>query len=324
MRVITVGTSNITELLIAGFKEVGIEVFACVGRDAEKTKEFAKKNKIARSANDYEKVLMSNSFDTVYLGLPNSLHYEYAKKALLAGKNVIVEKPLATNFKQAKELVSIANANKLMLFDANITPHNLAFKQLKDDLKHIGQIRMVELDYSKYSSKYDKFLKGETPNVFNPEYAGGALMDLGIYNISFSIGLFGLPDFVKYCPNMQRGIDTSGVAILDYGDFKVTSIACKDANRGSLINILGEKGNIVSYQDNNIFNSYQLTLNDGSASEHNFKEVSKYYYELKDFKEMLDNQDFKKNNEYLTKMLMCIRVLDDLRRSANLTFKDDE
>lgn len=323
MKVVTVGTSSITELLIAGFKEVGIEVLACVGRDLERVKAFASKNGVAYHANDYDKVIQSDTFDTVYLGLPNSLHYEYAKKALEAGKNVIVEKPFTANLKQAKDLAMIANQKNLLCFDANITPHNFAYKQLKDDIEKIGQIRMVELDYSKYSSKYDKFIAGETPNIFNPDYAGGALMDLGVYNIEFAVGLFGLPKSSKYYPNMQRGIDTSGVAILEYDDFKVTSIACKDSNKGSLINILGENGNIYTYQDNSTFNRYTIELNDGRIIERRFDKVSKYYYELCDFKSMSDYHNIKKNNEYLTTALMAIKVLDDLRKSAGIVFKAD-
>ena len=320
MKVLTVGTSNITELLIEGFKKVGIEVFACCGRDQERTRQFSLKNGIAYHTDDYDGALRSDAFDTVYLGLPNSKHYEYALKALMAGKNVIVEKPFVVNIEEAKQLVTYANSHNLFIFDANTTPHSLAYKQLKDDIKMLGQIRMVELDYSKYSSKYGKFLNGETPNIFNPEYATGALMDLGVYNISFAIGLFGLPKYVRYFPTMQRGIDTSGISVLDYGDFKVCAIACKDANRGSLINILGENGNIVSYEDNNELKSYQIKLNTGEVIEREFDYIYKYFYELADFKSIIEYKNIKKNNEYLTQTLMTIKTMDELRKSCGLKF----
>ena len=323
MKVVTVGTSLITELLIAGFREVGIDVFACVGRDNQRVQEFASKNSVAYHASDYDQVLDSPLFDTVYLGIPNSLHYEYAKKALLKGKNVIVEKPFTTNLWQAKELALLANTKNLLIFDANITPHNAAYKLLKKDIQMLGQIRMVELDYSKYSSKYDDFLAGGTPNIFNPEYGTGALMDLGVYNIEFACGLFGLPKKSHYYPNMQRGIDTSGVSILEYDGFIVNSVACKDSNKGGFINILGEKGNIYAHQDNSIFNSYCIELNDGTKVERQFPKTSKYYQELCDFKSMSDYGSIKTNNEYLTITLMAIKVLDDLRKSCGLRFKAD-
>lgn len=323
MKVVTVGTSLITELLIQGFKEVGIEVFACVGRDEKRVQAFATKNEVPYHASEYDKVLQSPLFDTIYLGIPNSLHYEYAKKALLAGKNVIVEKPFTTNLKQAKELALIAKSKDVFVFDANITPHNAAFRILKSDIRMLGQIRMVEIDYSKYSSKYDSFLSGETPNIFNPDYAGGALMDLGVYNIEFVCALFGLPKTVKYYPNIQRNIDTSGVSILTYDGFIVTSVACKDANKGSFVNILGEKGNIYIPQDNSTFNSYTIELNNGTVVERKFGKLSKYYQELVDFKSMFDYHNIQKNYEYLTITLMATKVLDELRKSCGLRFKGD-
>ncbi|MDO4500898.1 MAG: Gfo/Idh/MocA family oxidoreductase [Erysipelotrichaceae bacterium] len=320
MKVVTVGTSNICELLIDGFKEAGIEVFACVGRDPQKTKEFAKKNGVLYHAYNYDAVIKSDAFDTVYIALPNSLHYEYGKKALLAGKNVIMEKPFATNLDQAKELVSIANSKQLFIYDANTALHSMAFKQLKKDISQLGQIRMVDLDFSKYSSKYDEFLSGATPNVFNPHYAGGALMDLGIYNIAFTIGLFGLPKAVRYFPNMQRGIDTSGVAILKYDGFIVSASNGKDASRGALINIKGEKGCITAYQSASVLDEYTIELNNGEKKVRKFDKIGHYHDELVDFKSIDEYKNIRKNNEYLTITLMCIKVLDDLRKSCGLEF----
>ena len=101
MKVVTVGTSSIVSSCISSFKNAGIEVFACVGRDLQRVKSFAEKNDVQYYSNDYDKVLTSKAFDFVYIATPNHKHYEYAKKAILAHKNVILEKPLCSNLKQA-------------------------------------------------------------------------------------------------------------------------------------------------------------------------------------------------------------------------------
>lgn len=323
MKVVTVGTSKICETLIKAMKDVDIDVFACVGRDSLKVKEFAKNNDVPYHATDYDTVITSSSFDTIYLAIPNSLHFEYAKKALENGKNVICEKPLASNLAEATQLIMLANKNKLFLFDATTNMHLLSYKQLKDDIKQIGNIKLVDVDFSKYSSKYDDFLNGKDASSFDLNLSGGALMDLGIYNISFITGLFGLPNALRYYPNIQKGIDTSGIAILKYENFVVSSTCGKDANLGTYFHIKGDKGYIESKQASSCFNEYKIVLNDGSEKKRSYDPNSHYKDELLDFKSMFDYKNYQKNNQYLTHTLLNMKVLDELRYSCGLFFKAD-
>lgn len=318
MRIVTVGTSKICSLLIEAFKLANVEVFACVGRDPQKTEEFARLNNVSYNASDYDAVLSSDIFDTVYLALPNTLHYSYAKKALLAHKNVICEKPLCTSLNEAKDLVLLANSQKCFLFDATTTCHNLAFKQLKDDIKKVGRIRTVNVDFYKYSAKYDDFKNGIIGSNFDPKMAGGALMDLGIYNIAFILGLFGLPKAVKYFPNIDKGVDTSGISILKYDDFIVSSIAGKDANGGSGFSIRGDNGYIESNMGVSNFNEYTIHLNDGTIKTRSYDQKNQYLDEINDFKLMVDYKNYRKCNDYLTASLLNIKILDELRKSAGI------
>ena len=323
MKVLTVGTGRITEKMIEALRERNIEVFGCLGRDSERCRTFAERNGLRRYATDYDRALSTDLFDTVYLGIPNSLHHSYTLKALEKGKNVIVEKPFACNMKEAKEMIDKANNAELFIFDANTAVHSFAYRDLKKDLRKLGRIRTVSIDFYKYSSCYDAFLRGEMPPVFDPTFAGGALMDLGVYNVEFAVGLFGLPESCHYFPNMQEGIDTSGVAILKYGDFIVSMLNGKDADRSSSVKILGEKGCIVSAKDPSDFDSYRVILNDGTTYEKKYEGINRLSYELQDFKSLFDYRNYKKNNDYLTLTLMSMKVLDELRSSCGLRFKND-
>ena len=318
MRIVTVGTSKICSLLIEAFKLANVDVFACVGRDPQKTEEFARANNVSYNASDYDAVLSSDIFDTVYLALPNTLHYSYAKKALLAHKNVICEKPLCTSLNEAKDLALLANSQKCFLFDATTTCHNLAFKQLKDDIKKVGRIRTVDVNFCQYSSKYDDFKNGIIGSNFDPKMGGGALMDLGIYNIAFILGLFGLPKAVKYFPNMDKGIDTSGISILKYDDFIVSSNASKDANGGNGFYIRGDNGYIESSVQVSRLNEYTIHLNDGSEKIRSYDVKNQYLDEINDFKLMFDYKNYRKCNDYLTAALSNIKILDELRKSAGI------
>ena len=119
MKVVTVGTSSIVSSCIKSFKNAGIEVFACVGRDLERVKSFAENNGVQYYSNDYDRVLTSNAYDFVYIATPNNKHYEYARKAILAKKNVILEKPMCSNLKQATEIIKLALDNGVFLFENN-------------------------------------------------------------------------------------------------------------------------------------------------------------------------------------------------------------
>ena len=318
MRIVTVGTSKICSLLIEAFKLANVDVFACVGRDPQKTEEFARANNVSYNASDYDAVLSSDIFDTVYLAVPNALHYSYAKKALLAHKNVICEKPLCASLNEAKDLALLANSQKCFLFDATTTCHNIAFKQLKDDIKKVGRVRTVSVDFCQYSSKYDDFKNGVIGSNFDPKMVGGALMDLGIYNVAFILGLFGLPKAVKYFPNMDKGIDTSGISILKYDDFIVSSNASKDANGGSGFYIRGDNGYIESNIQVSKLNEYTIYLNDGTVKTRSYDSKNQYLDEINDFKLMVDYKNYRKCNDYLTAALSNIKILDELRRSAGI------
>lgn len=320
MKVVTVGTSEITSKNINQMRYAGIEVFACISRDLERAKEFANKNNVERYADNYDRVLKSNDFDFVYIGLPNSLHYEYAKKALLNNKNVIVEKPMCINQKQSAELLQLALSKKLFIFENMKTYHTLAYKTLQHDIEKIKPIRNVMLNFSKYSSKYDKFKAGLPQTAFSLEYGCGALMDLNCYNISFAVGLFGLPQESTYICNKINGIDTSGTVILKYKDFIVNCIANKDSDSKHFIEICGENGFIFSDCTTSQIDRYEIHLNGGKVKEVNLKEINPFVPMLKDFKGIYENNDTYKYDHYMKYTLMEMKLLDELRRKVNIKY----
>ena len=165
-----------------------------------------------------------------YVAIVNSLHYEYCLKALNAGKHVVCEKPFSLKYEEAKKLKEMAEQKKLFLFEAITTRHMPVYSQLFDIIEEIGNIKAVFCNLSKYSSRYDDFVKGETPNVFNPSLGGGALEDINIYNIHFCVGLFGEPMEVSYYANIIRDIDVSGTLILKYDNFTALCVGAKNNN----------------------------------------------------------------------------------------------
>ena len=162
-----------------------------------------------------------SEFDVVYIASPNSLHFTQAKAALSDGKHVILEKPAVTQPQEWQDLVETAQENQGFIFEAARNYHEDAFATIKDFLAN-KQILGADFNYAKYSSKMPDFLSGNTPNVFSDRFAGGALMDLGIYPIYAAVRLFGKAlDTTYQAQQLDNTIDLNGNGILSYPGYQV-------------------------------------------------------------------------------------------------------
>ena len=162
-----------------------------------------------------------SEFDVVYIASPNSLHFTQAKSALYAGKHVILEKPAVTQPQEWQDLVETAQENQCFIFEAARNYHEDAFATIKDFLAD-KQVLGADFNYAKYSSKMPDFLSGNTPNVFSDRFAGGALMDLGIYPIYAAVRLFGKAlDATYQAQQLDNTIDLNGDGILSYPGYQV-------------------------------------------------------------------------------------------------------
>jgi predicted dehydrogenase len=268
--------------------------------------------------------LLNSDIDTVYIALPNNLHFEYAKKALKANKNVIVEKPMTSTYKQAKILSDLAREKNLFIFEAISNQYLPNYKKIKELLPSLGNIKIVQCNYSQYSSRYDKFKEGEILPAFDPKFSGGALMDLNIYNIHYVVGLFGKPENIEYYPNIEKGIDTSGILILDYAKFKCVCIGAKDCKAPISNNIQGDKGCIYQDTPANVCEKFELFMNDGSSSLIN---VNNYEHrmvnEFIEFIDMINNNDLEKGYKMLDHSLIVSGIQTIARNKSGIIFPED-
>ena len=246
MKVGIVGNGMIVPIAIEAMLRAEIKVTALWCRNEAKGKPIVEKYQIQNQYTDYHAFLNDDSFDTVYIGLTNALHYQYAKDAILARKHVIVEKPFTISTAEAKELHALALEHECMLFEAIISRYSKNYEHLKDEIVKIGKIKLVQANFSKYSSRHDEFRKGIITPTFDKAHGGGSLMDLNVYNIHFVVGLFGLPKKVQYYPNLaENGVDTSGILIMEYPDFQAVCTAAKDSTSNPFVIIQAEDGTIV-------------------------------------------------------------------------------
>ena len=319
-----IGSGFIVPVFIEATKAVkGYRYIAISSPHSEdKLKELKEKYNMQYYSLNYEDLLKDKNIDTVYIGTPNSTHYEITKKALQHNKHVILEKPFTVTTKETIELIELAKKKKRILFDAVTLIHLPNYAKIRELINEVGEIKMVDLNFSQYSSRYDKFKNGIILPAFDYKMAGGALMDLGIYNINFVVGLFGEPRKIAYYPNMQRKVDTSGVLIMDYGKFKVNAISAKDCKAPLNVCVQGDKAHIRSNDASSVLDTFYLVDNKGNSKEYRLnKDKLTHYHEYKEFKRLVEKKDFKKAHEYNELTIKTMRVLEKALKSAGIKYK---
>ena len=303
----------------------GIELRGIYGRKSseEKLNKLKNENNIKEIFYDYEELLKSD-IDTVYIALPNNLHFEFSKKALEANKNVIVEKPITSNYKEAKILSDLARERKLFIFEAITTEYLPNYLKIKELLPKLGDIKIVQCNYSQYSSRYNSFKEGKVLPAFDPAFSGGALMDINIYNIHYVVGLFGKPKNIEYYPNIERGIDTSGVLMLDYNKFKCVCVGAKDCKAPIANNIQGNNGCIYVDTPVNRCENFKIIMNDGTTTLFNENKYNnRMISEFIEFTNIIHNKDLDKCYKMLDHSLIVSEVQTIARKKSGIVFQSD-
>lgn len=294
-----------------------IKLEAIVARNIENLKNLQSTYNIKQIYTDLDECLSSPSIDTIYVAVPNNLHYSVAKKALEAGKNVICEKPFTLDYNETVELFQLAESKNLILIEAITNQYLPNYLEIKENLSQIGNIRLVECNFSQLSSRYEAFKKGIIAPVFDKNQGGGVLGDLNIYNIHFAVGLFGAPKNSKYYPNIVREVDTSGILILEYDEFKVVCIAAKDTYNNSYANIQGDKGLIKVIGPLNEVPNYIIKNKEVEMKVNKNIHKHRMYSEFKKFIDVIDNKDFDFMQKQKVHSLAVMEIFDKSRKQIN-------
>ncbi len=317
----------VEELLVHAAPRVeGLEVVGLLARPSslDRARALADRTGVPVVTDSMDE-LCAAGIDTVYVAVPNLLHHAFAIDALNHGMHVVVEKPMTSTVEEAEELRALAAARGLLLIEAITTVHLPAYAQVRTWLSRIGDVKLVQSQYSQYSRRYDAFRAGATPPAFDPEQAGGALMDLGLYTLHFVLGLFGEPTSADYSPNVERGIDTSGVLVLRYPTFVATCTAAKDSSgpRGSLIQ--GTGGTIRTSQSPNLVGSVTLELLDGTVEtfDDHAGPGDRLVTEFDAFVRAVATSDRDTASRWLAGSVAVSRVQTRARRAAGIRFPTD-
>ncbi len=327
MKLGVAGTGMMAREALPLLGQWGWEVCALCGtkRSRVLTQELCGQYGIAAAYSDYDAMLAEGEMDVLYLAVPNHLHYDFACKALEHGFHVIVEKPVASNYDEAKQLAARAKEKNLYLFEAITTVTMPNYEKIKELLPRIGDVRAVSCNFSQYSHRYDAFLAGDIAPVFDPAKSGGALMDLNLYNLHYVLGLFGEPKSVRYHANMSCGIDTGGMLFLEYESFYAVCIAAKDCAAPCSYVISGSKGYISQDTPANACGVVTLRLNDGTKERYDSNPPgSRLKLEFELFAKEILSGSRRRCYEMLDQSLSVSRVQTKARLGAGIRFPADQ
>lgn len=322
MKLGVVGTGGIVSWFIQSARLVeGLEISAVYSRRQKTGDAFAKENNLNKVYTDYSEMLKDESLDGIYIASPNSLHYEHALEALHANKHVLLEKPFTGNVEKAKELIKLAQDKNLILMEAICTLHMPHMDYIKRRIQELGKLKIVQANFSQYSSRYDALLEDKVTNVFDPKMSGGALADINIYNLHFALYLFGTPKHVHYEANTYKnGVDTSGILSLDYEDFKAVLIGAKDSFSYNLTQIQGDSGYILIPSSTGDLKSVVFETHE-TRKEVDEQDKPRLYYQVEVFKKMIEDKDYTLRDELLNHSLEVVKVAVEARRQIGLDYE---
>lgn len=322
MKFSTIGTSWITEAFIEAAKQSGLaDLISVYSRNAGTAEQFAHKHGVEKWFTTLEGLLDDHS-DFIYIASPNSFHYEHVIECIQKQKHVFCEKPMGYTEQQIVHIKEEANKHGVFVFEGYRHLCSPNYEKLKEHLEEIGQIRSTLLQYIQYSSRFDAFKDGQSPNVFSKEFAGGALMDLGVYPVSMAIDLYGEPDTVHYSPvYLSNGVDGSGTLTFKYPDHLVTIMASKIAQGTIPSEIHGEEGTLtldhISPIDSLKLYSRKTNEVKELASEQDELDM---IYELEKFKQMIDQNDKKSHEQWLERSRLVAKWTEIARHQADIYF----
>lgn len=177
-----IGTGWIAHEMGDALTRVHGRIYGVCSARPESAKKYAEEYQVGKVYESADQMLEDEQVDIVYVATPHNLHYEIIKKALLKGKHVFCEKAITVNDRQLEECAAIAKEKNLVICDGVTLLHMPLYKKLKEimDSGKLGPVKMVQVNFGS-CKEYDV-----NNRFFSKELAGGALLDIGVYAVSFA------------------------------------------------------------------------------------------------------------------------------------------
>ena len=329
-----VGTGFIADWVLAGARQdARFEAVEICSRTQERADAFAAKHGIPHTFTLLEEMAASPLVDAVYIATPNFLHASQSILCMRHGKHVLCEKPLASNAREARQMVAVARECGVTLMEAMISTLNPNFRVVQEYLPRLGTIRRYFASFCQYSSRYDKFRQGIVLNAFNPELSNGAMMDIGVYTVYPMVALFGRPLEVEAQGIvLSSGADGQGAVNFRYEGMNATVLYSKIANSSLPSEIQGEEGNLLLDAIHTIRDVAYLPRPAAASGRGDAPvrhsvglplEKDTYYYEVAEFIDLIEQGRIESTVNSHENSLVTMEIIDQVRRQLGVSYPAD-
>ncbi|MDU5493671.1 MAG: Gfo/Idh/MocA family oxidoreductase [Clostridium perfringens] len=217
------GPGNIARDFAQALNRVNGEVYAVASRNKERAEKFARENNVKKAYGSYDEIIKDENIDVVYIATPHSNHYEYIIKSLNNNKHVLCEKAITVNERELEEALKIARENNLVLEEAMTLFHMPLYEKVikKINKEDLGKVNIVQVSFGSFK-EYD-----ENNRFFNLDLAGGALLDIGTYALSFArYFLSSMPEeILSTVKKAKTGVDEESGIILKTKEDEIATIS---------------------------------------------------------------------------------------------------
>lgn len=317
------GTGGIARAFASDLQGLDDQKVAAIGsRSTHKGHEFAAQFPDCLVYGSYAELVADPSIDGIYVATPHTTHVSNTLLALRAGKPVLCEKPFAVNSREAELMIETARQRNLALMEAMWTRFLPHIKKVREILNSgaIGEIISVEADHGQ------RLAVLQIPRLMLPEYAGGALLDLGIYPVSFAHMVLGVPDKITASSAFTpEGVDSQTSVIFDYDSGAqailtanmVAASPCRAVISGTLGRI---EIDTTFYRPS----SMRMILNDGSVKEYaNNYSGGGWREQAIEFANLVRRGENESPLLTWEETLQIMRSMDRIREIISLTFPSD-
>lgn len=314
-----IGCGGIAKKIARTFQVMDtVEAYAVASRSLDKATAFAAQWNFTKAYGSYEEMLKDKEVELVYIATPHSEHYRHALLCLQYDKPVICEKPMTVNAKQAEELISKFETKGVFLGEALWTRFMPSAHIIDDVISSgiIGKPACLSVNLGYHNVNHER--------LHNPELAGGALLDLGVYLFNFAAMVFGsdVEKIVSSCVKFDTGVDAQDSITLHYRDGRVAVMYCTMLAITDRMGIIsGDKGHVIV---KNINNPEQIIVVDQSYKTVRTidvpKQITGYEYEFTAAAEALRNGKLECDEMPHAETLRIMKQMDGLRKEWNIVY----
>ncbi len=319
-----IGTGGISATFAKTLKQMEYtELTAAASRNENKAREFADKFGIKKAYGSYEELVKDPEIDVIYIGTPHTEHRPNAELCIINGKSVLCEKPFTLNSKEAKYLMELAKEHNVFLMEAMWTKFLPVTKKVKEWLaqERIGTVKKLQASFG-FTVPYN-----ESNRLYNFDLAGGALLDAGVYPITYVLYLMDkLPvQVVSTGIFLDNGVDEQNCVLFKFDNHVIaTASSAINAQIGQDAVIIGDEGRIVvpSFLMANKAYLYDREGRETEVFEEEAR-ITGYEFEAYEVNDCIRNGKIESSINPLQNTLEVMQVMDGIREEWGLKYKQE-